>query len=91
MTVLKITRIPQLNSIVLKQEGGRFFIATPNSFIIDRDGLLRLVVELGKIGFVTSTDILKVAQGIDWEIKKMREEERIDNENKENSSNSGIR
>lgn len=63
MTLLKLTKIPQLNSIVIKQEGGHFFIAAPNSFIIDKDGYLRLVKELLEIGFISEEDLLRLFKG----------------------------
>ncbi len=76
MTVLKLMQIPQLNSVVIKQEQGHFFIATPNSLIIDKAGFLKLVVELYRIGFLQTQDISKLVEEL-GEI----------NANKENSSN----
>ena len=87
MTVLKITRIPQLNSVVIKQEGGHFFIATPNSFIIDKEGLMRLMWELVKLGFIdeSDTELLEdLSKG--WN----RERRIAENANKENSSDTSI-
>lgn len=87
MTVLKITRIPQLNSIVLKQEGGRFFISTPNSFIIDKDGLMKLLYELIKLGFIAEDDtemMYDFCKG--WNDERRKSE----NANKKNSSNTSI-
>ncbi len=78
MTVLKITKIPQLNSVVLKQEGGHFFIAAPNSFIIDKSGLLQLIVELGKMEFISEKDV----EAIYDFLKGWNEEKRkVENEN----------
>lgn len=54
---VKLTKIPQLNSIVIKQEGGHFFISTPNSFIIDEKGLLDLLEALVNIGFISTEDL----------------------------------
>ena len=64
MTVLKLTQIPSLNSIVIKQEGGHFFIAAKDSLIIDKAGLLQLIVELTKIGFISSEDLSSILSGI---------------------------
>lgn len=61
-TVVKLTKIPQLNSIVVKQEGGHFFISTPDSIIIDEKGYIQLTEELVKIGFI-STESLKEIVG----------------------------
>lgn len=57
MTTLKLTKILD-SSIVIKQEGGHFFIATPNTFIIDKLGLLRLITELVKVGFLNEQDLM---------------------------------
>jgi len=57
--VIKLTQIPQLNSIVIKQEGGHFFIAAPNSIIIDRVGFLKLIKGLVDIGFISINDLPK--------------------------------
>lgn len=78
MTLLKLMQIPQLNSIVIKQEGGHFFISTPNSFIIDKAGWIRLTEELANIGFIDRYDLKEICY---------RLEERMIYENKENSSN----
>lgn len=60
MTIVQITKIPLLNSVVIKQKNGHFFISTSDSFIIDKDGLLQLIVELGKIGFIEPIDLVSV-------------------------------
>ncbi len=60
MTLLKLTQIPSLNSIVIKQEGGHFFIAAKDSFIIDKAGFLQLVEELTKVGFLNVEDISQI-------------------------------
>lgn len=39
MQKLTITPIPKINTIVIKQEGGKFFLASANSIIIDIVGL----------------------------------------------------
>jgi hypothetical protein len=79
MTILKITQIPQLNSIVIKQEQGHFFIAAPNSIIIDKVGWLRLTEELVRIGFLHQVDVL-----IALNKSIIRE---VEDANKEDSSN----
>jgi hypothetical protein len=39
-TYLKVLKIPQLNTIVLKQVGGQnFFVAAPNSIVISEENL----------------------------------------------------
>lgn len=58
MATLKITQIPQLNNVVIRQEGGHFFIAAPNTFIIDKNGLLILIAELIKLGFIDVPDLM---------------------------------
>jgi hypothetical protein len=60
MAEVKITQIPLLNSVVIKQKDIHFFIAAPNSFIIDREGWLRLTEELMRIGFIAPVDIVGV-------------------------------
>lgn len=66
--VVRLTKIPQLNSIVIKQEGGHLFIAAKDSIIIDKDGLLQLVYELMKINFVDIYDIEQL--GDDWYLEE---------------------
>lgn len=77
MTKVEITKIPLLNSVVIKQTGGHAFIAAKDSFIIDKEGLLRLIEELANVGFITEEDISQLSARIG-----------LGNENKENSSNS---
>jgi hypothetical protein len=36
---LTVTKIPHLNTIVLRQQNGHFFVATKDSFVIDVYGL----------------------------------------------------
>lgn len=57
---VKLTKIPQLNSIVIKQEGGHFFISAPNSIIIDREGFLQLIKALVDIGFIEEIDLTSI-------------------------------
>lgn len=57
---IKVTRLPKLNTLVIKQTGGKFFIAAPDSFIIDISGLAMLLKYLVLGGFVSH----KVLEGI---------------------------
>lgn len=84
MTVIKITHLPLLNSVVVTQKGGHFFIAAKDSIIIDEIGLIKLIVELGKIGFL-STDVL---QSITEHVKEYLETERKVNENSKDTGDS---
>jgi len=45
---LKIIKIPNLNTIVLKQHGGKFFLTTRDSFIIDTAGFYLILEFLVK-------------------------------------------
>ena len=74
---VKLTKIPQFNSIVIQQRGGRLFISAPNVIIIDREGLLKLVEELIKVDFIS-------AREVSWLTVRIG----IENENKENGSSS---
>lgn len=64
MTTVQITKIPSLNSVVIKQKGGHFFIAAPDSLIIDKDGFLRLIEELGNVGFITWQELEQIGDNI---------------------------
>ena len=63
MTLLKLTQIPHLNIVVIKQESGRFFVAAPDSFIIDKDGFLTLTGKLLEIGFISEDDLARLFKG----------------------------
>ena len=56
-TVLKVTKLPQFDSVVIKQSGGRFFIAAPDSLIIDKAGLLELIEVMVKMDFISIEEI----------------------------------
>lgn len=60
MQKLTITRIPRISTIVIKQEGGKFFLASPNSIIIDIVGLSYI------LKFLVMNNIMniKVLEGI---------------------------
>lgn len=66
MTILEITKIPQLNSVVIKQKEGHFFISVPNSIIIDKDGWLKLTHEFVKMGFIEKKDLDDILEKEGW-------------------------
>ena len=72
-----LTKIPQLNSVVIRQRNGRLFIAAKDSIVIDKIGLIELIKELVNIGFLTPEDISELSAGIG-----------LGNEDKQNSSHS---
>lgn len=61
-----ITKIPQLNSVVIKQKGVHFFIAAPDSFIIDKIGFLTLVRELVRMEFIDLKELDKIMEEEGW-------------------------
>lgn len=62
---LKLTRLPHLNdTIVIKQEGGHFFIAAPDSFIIDKAGLMKLLTELVKVGYINPEELIDIIEEV---------------------------
>lgn len=79
--IVKLTRIPPLNSVVIKQENGHFFISTPNSIIIDKAGLVRLIEELGYIGFISWHELEEIGDHI-----YMNRSLNADEENSNNTS-----
>jgi hypothetical protein len=83
MTIVEITQLPTLNSVVIKQKEGHLFIAAPNSFIIDRAGMIRLILELLKVGFLDYDDL----EAITEELYYGEEQE---NENTKDGGGSGI-
>lgn len=46
MTTLKITKLPNLNLLVIKQSDGNFFITAKDSIIIDIEGVYKLLNNL---------------------------------------------
>lgn len=58
---LKLTHLSQLDTIVIKQSGGHFFVSTPNSIIIDRAGYLQLMEALVEMGFISTGDLGYIA------------------------------
>jgi hypothetical protein len=63
-TRLKLTHLPQLDSVVIKQSGGHLFISAPNSLIIGKSGFLELAEALLKMGFLTAEDISQLSARI---------------------------
>lgn len=59
-TIIKVTKLPHLNSVVLKQSGGHFFISAPNSFIIDKDGLLEMIAAMVRVNFISEEDLKEI-------------------------------
>ena len=57
---IRITRLPKLNTLVIKQTGGKLFIAAPDSIVIDVTGLSMLLKYLVFGGFISH----KVLEGI---------------------------
>lgn len=64
MTTVQITKIPSLNSVVIRQKGGHFFIAAPDSIIIDKDGFLKLIEALGNIGFFSWQELEQIGDTV---------------------------
>jgi hypothetical protein len=54
---LTITKIPHLNVIVIKQRGIHYFLAAPDSFLIDKEGFLNLIRGAMSIDFITKEEI----------------------------------
>lgn len=84
MTTVFITKIPLLNSVVIKQKGGHVFIAAQDSFIIDKIGLLSLIEELVDIDFIDKVDLEDM-------VELITRKELWNAKNKENSSNTDSR
>jgi hypothetical protein len=59
MTKLTVQRIKNLNTLVIKQTEGRFFIATPDSIIISVDSLASLLHFMVQNGLI-SRKVLEV-------------------------------
>lgn len=69
VTRLTVTKIPHLNTIVIKQKGGKFFISTRDSVVIDIVGLSFI------IKFLVMNNIVsyRVLEGILDEYKSANE------------------
>lgn len=57
---LKVFKIPHMNTIVIKQSGGNFFVATKDSIVIDIFGLSSILKFLLLSGMLSP----KVLEGI---------------------------
>lgn len=57
-TLIELTKLPLLDSVVIKQSGGRLFLSAIDSIIIDRLGLINLIRALIGIKFLSVDDIL---------------------------------
>lgn len=69
---LQISRIPTLNVLVIKQEGGRdFFTTTGNGLIISINQLSNLLLFLIKLGFLNK----KVLEGVLEDVNTSKFEE----------------
>lgn len=78
--MLKLTRLPNLNdTIVIRQSGGHYFIAAPDSIVIDKSGLLRLILELGKVGYLEDNELEAIADFVKGWNKERRKEEDAEN------------
>jgi len=54
---LTLTKIPNLDLIVVRQGAGtRFFVSAPDSFIIDKYGMKELIKGMISVGFITEVD-----------------------------------
>ena len=49
---VRVQKLHKLNTLVIKQTGGRFFIAAPDSIVIDVPGLMMLLKFLVFCGYV---------------------------------------
>ena len=59
-TKLKIFKIPNMNTIVIKQTGGKFFVSTNDSIVIDLFGLSSILKYL----LVSETISPKLLEGV---------------------------
>jgi hypothetical protein len=50
---IKVTKLDKLNTLVIRQENGKYFLATEDSFIIDISGLAYLLKFLLFNGFIS--------------------------------------
>lgn len=91
MTVtLHLTRLPNLNdTIVIKQTGGRFFISSQDSIVIDKAGLLRLITELCKARYITPVELVMI-QNEAFPLPKFKKGWQEDAEDEEDDSNTNI-
>lgn len=50
---IKVTKIPKLNTLVIQQEGGHYFISAQDSIVIDVPGLALLIKFLVFNGYLS--------------------------------------
>ena len=55
MPSLYLTKLPLLDSIVIRQGDGHYFISTTNSIIIDKAGIVGLIKALISVDFIDVT------------------------------------
>ena len=67
---LRVTKIPNMNIIVIKQSGGNFFVSTKDSILIDIFGLSSILKFLLFSGMMSP----KVIEGILEEFHSTRSE-----------------
>lgn len=90
MVRLSLTRLPLLNdTIVIKQSEGRFFLASQDSIVIDKAGLLQLVVELCKLGYITPVEMV-VIQNEAFPLPEWKKGWQEDAENEEDNSDISV-
>jgi len=78
--MLKITKIPTFNSIVIRQDGEKYFISAPNSIVISKDSLLLILEGLLKFEFLDRADLTYIIN------KVVEEKEYADKENNDSIS-----
>jgi hypothetical protein len=64
MTILKLTKIPNLNLIVIKQSGGNVFVASENSIVIDDEGLYQILEALLKEDMLDAGRITSIVNSL---------------------------
>lgn len=69
LSTLTVTKIPHLNTLVIKQKEGKFFISTRDSIVIDVPGLAFIIKFLVMNGMVSH----KVLEGILDEYRSARD------------------
>lgn len=59
--LLTLTKIPNLNILVVKQRGIHYFVAAPDSIVIDKEGFLNLIRGAMNIDFITPKELEAIA------------------------------
>lgn len=57
---LRITKLPHLNTVVMRQRGKNFFIATKDSIVIDIGGLTKIIEFLVMSGMLDHTELERI-------------------------------